>query len=157
MTKIFLGLGSNLGDKKKNIYKAIELLKEKISGVTLTKFYETEPQYYKKQDTFINTVMSGYTDESPQELLKFVKEVERRVGRQERFRYGPREVDVDILFYDDQVYKDEGLTIPHPLLQEREFVLKPFMDLEPDFKHPILKKTIKQLYESLTTGGFPLR
>ena len=150
MTKIFLGLGSNLGDKKKNIYAAIELLKKKISGVTVAKLYETKPQYYEKQDTFMNTVLSGYTDESPQELLKFVKGIEKQVGRQERFRYGPREVDVDILFFDNQVYKDESLTIPHPLLQEREFVLKPFMDLEPDFEHPILKKTIKELYKSIT-------
>jgi 2-amino-4-hydroxy-6-hydroxymethyldihydropteridine diphosphokinase len=149
MIKIFLGLGSNLGDKKRNILDAIELLKEKISGVIVAKLYETEPQYYKKQDTFMNTVLSGYTDESPRELLEFVKGVERQVGRRERFRYGPREVDVDILFYDDQVYKDEKLTIPHPLLQEREFVLKPFMDLEPDFEHPVLKKTIRELCEEL--------
>ena len=149
MVKIFLGLGSNLGDKKRNIYGAIEFLKENISGMTVAKFYETEPQYYKKQDIFINTVLSGYTDESPRELLEFVKGIERRVGRQERFRYGPREVDVDILFYDDQVHEDEALIIPHPFLQEREFVLRPFMDLQPDFIHPVLKKTIKELYELL--------
>ena len=149
MAKIFLGLGSNLGDKKGNIYEAIELLKGKISGVTVAKLYETEPQYYKKQDTFINAVLSGYTDESPKKLLEFVKGIERQIGRQERFRYGPREVDVDILFYGDRVQEDAALTIPHPLLQEREFVLRPFMDLEPDFVHPVLKKTIKELYNIL--------
>jgi 2-amino-4-hydroxy-6-hydroxymethyldihydropteridine diphosphokinase len=149
MTKVFLGLGANLGDKKRHIHDAIVLLGKKITGITVAKFYETKPQYYEHQDAFINTVISGYTDLHPSELLKFTKEVEKQVGRQERFHYGPREVDVDILFYDDLAYKDEYLTIPHPLLQEREFVLKPFLDLEPNFVHPVLKKTIRELYESL--------
>lgn len=149
MTKIFLALGSNLGDKKQCINDAIVLLKKYISDIAVAKFYETKPQYYEKQDTFVNTVISGYTDLKPVELLHFIKEIERQLGRKERFHFGPREIDIDILFYDELIYKDENLAIPHPLLQEREFVLKPFLDLEPNFVHPKLKKTVKDLYESL--------
>ena len=149
MTKIFLALGSNLGDKKQRINDATSLLKKYIGDITVAKFYETRPQYYEKQDTFVNTVISGYTELSPLELLHFIKEVEKQIGRKKRFHFGPREIDIDILFYDDLIYKYENLIIPHPLLQEREFVLKPFLDLEPNFVHPQLKKTIKELYDLL--------
>lgn len=149
MIKVFLALGSNLGDKKQRINDAIALLKKHIGDIKAAKFYETKPQYYEKQDTFINTVIVGYTELKPLELLHFIKGVEKQIGRKESFNFGPREIDIDILFYNDLIYKDENLVIPHPLLQEREFVLKPFLDLEPDFIHPVLKKTIKELYEGL--------
>lgn len=149
MIKIFLALGSNLGDKKQFINDAIALLKRYIGDITVAKFYESKPQYYEKQDTFVNTVISGYTELKPVELLHFIVGVEKQIGRKERFHFGPREIDIDILFYDDIIYKERDLVIPHPLLQEREFVLKPFLDLTPDFVHPVLKKTVKDLYESL--------
>jgi 2-amino-4-hydroxy-6-hydroxymethyldihydropteridine diphosphokinase len=149
MTKVFLALGSNLGDKKQRINDAIGLLKKQIDNITVAKFYETKPQYYEKQDTFINTIVMGYTEIKPLELLHFIKEVEKQIGRKERFHFGPREIDIDILFYDELIFNDETLVIPHPLLQEREFVLKPFLDLDPDFFHPKLRKTIRELYEEL--------
>lgn len=149
MTKIFLALGSNLGDKKQHIEEALELLKKQIKDIKVAKFYETKPQYYEEQNTFINTVIVGLTNLNPKELLHFIKDVEKEIGRKKRFHFGPREIDIDILFYDDLIYKEENLVIPHPLLQEREFVLKPLMDLEPDFVHPVLKKTVKELYEEL--------
>lgn len=149
MTKVFLALGSNLGNKKQYINEAIELLKKQINDIEVAKFYETKPQYYKEQDTFVNTVIAGFTNLNPKELLHFIKDVEKQIGRKKRFHFGPREIDIDILFYDDLIYKDENLAIPHPLLQERGFVLKPFLDLEPDFVHPVLKKTIKELYAEL--------
>lgn len=149
MTKTFLALGSNLGDKKQYINDAIYLLKKYIGDISVAKFYETKPQYYEKQDTFVNTVIRGYTDLTPSELLHFIKEVEKEIGRKERFHFGPREIDIDILFYNDLIYKDGDLVIPHPLLQEREFVMKPFLDLEPDFVHPKFKKTVSELYFEL--------
>lgn len=149
MIKVFLALGSNIGDKKKQIRDAIELLKKNIKNIKVAKFYETKPQYFEKQENFVNTVVSGYTDLKPLELMHFIKDVEKQVGRKERFRFGPREIDIDILFYGDLIYEDENLTIPHPLLQERYFVLKPLMDLEPDFVHPKLRKTIRELYSEL--------
>jgi len=149
MIKVFLALGSNLGNKKKHINEAIKLLKKKVNDIKVAKFYETKPQYYEEQGTFINTVLVGFTNLAPKDLLYFIKEVEIQIGRKKRFRFGPREIDIDILFYGDLIYKDENLIIPHPLLQERGFVLKPLLDLEPDFVHPVLKKTVKELYEEL--------
>ena len=145
MHKIFLALGSNVGNKKEQINSAVELLKEHVRNLKTANFYETKPMYYKDQEKFINTALMGETDLSPEKLLEFVKSIEKKLGRQERFRNGPREIDIDILFYDDLILKKDHLEIPHPLIQEREFVLNPLMDLDPNFVHPILKKTIKEL------------
>lgn len=145
MHKVFLGLGANVGDKKKNLEKAIGLLSEKIINIQSSKFYETEPWGYKEQDNFLNAAIRGETSLLPIELLKFVKDVETRVGRIERFKWGPREIDIDILFYDDLIFKNEDIEIPHPRLHERDFVLKPLMDLDPNFVHPIFKKTIRHI------------
>ena len=147
---IFLGLGSNVGDKEQNLEKAIEKLGEKISDIQVSKFYETEPWGYTQQDRFLNAAIRGRTILAPSGLLKFVKTVEGRVGRVARFKWGPREIDIDILFYDDLVYEDKFITIPHPFLHERKFVLEPLMDLDPNFVHPIFKKTVRQLYEKLS-------
>jgi 2-amino-4-hydroxy-6-hydroxymethyldihydropteridine diphosphokinase len=149
MSKIFLALGSNIENRKQYIEKAILLLREKINDVTLAPLYETKPQYFEDQNTFLNTVLSGSTNLELQELLQFTKTIEKKVGRVERFRNGPREIDIDILFYDNVVYKDEDLEIPHPRLQEREFVLVPFSDINADFIHPVLKKTIRELLDTL--------
>lgn len=145
MHKVFLGLGANVGDKKKNLEKAIEFLSEKIVNIQSSKFYETKPWGYKEQENFLNAAILGRTLLLPIELLKFVKDVETRVGRIERFRWGPREIDIDILFYEDLIYQDSNLQIPHPHLHKRDFVLKPLMDLDPNFVHPILKRTIRHI------------
>lgn len=149
MHKVFLGLGANVGNKKKNIIDAISLLKEKIKNIQVAPIYETKPWGYKNQDNFLNTALKGNTSLSPSELFKFVKETETRIGRIKRFKWGPREIDIDILFYDKLIYKDEKLEIPHPRLHERDFVLKPLMNLEPNFIHPIMKKTMSELYLKL--------
>ena len=149
MTDIFLALGSNIENRKQHIETAIALLREKVQDITVAPLYETKPQYFEDQQNFLNTVLSGYTDLKLWELLQFTKTVQQEVGRVERFRNGPREIDIDILFYDNKVYKDEELEIPHPRLQERDFVLQPFADINPDFSHPILKKTIRELLDAL--------
>jgi 2-amino-4-hydroxy-6-hydroxymethyldihydropteridine diphosphokinase len=149
MNTVFLALGSNIENRKQHIEKAIVLLREKINDITVASLYETKPRYFENQNNFLNTVLSGFTELEPQELLQFTKTVQKKVGRVERFRNGPREIDIDILFYDNVVYKDEELEIPHPRLQERDFVLQPFSDLNPDFSHPVLKKTIRELLDSL--------
>lgn len=146
MHKVFLGLGANVGDKKKNLEKAIELLSEKIINIQSSKFYETEPWGYKEQDKFLNAAVMGATSLSPFELLKFVKGIEKKIGRIERFKWGPREIDIDILFYDNIFYKKNNLEIPHPRLHERDFVLKPLMELDEKFIHPVLQKSIKELF-----------
>jgi len=149
MHQIFLALGSNIENRKQHIETAIVLLREKVHDITVAPLYETKPRYFENQHNFLNTVLSGFTDVEPQELLQFTKTVQKKVGRVERFRNGPREIDIDILFYDNVVYKDEVLEIPHPGIQERDFVLQPFSDIDPDFSHPVLKKTIRELLDTL--------
>jgi 2-amino-4-hydroxy-6-hydroxymethyldihydropteridine diphosphokinase len=149
MEIIFLALGSNIENRKQHVETAVTLLREKVYDITVAPLYETKPWYFEDQQNFLNTVLRGFTDLEPRELLQFTKTVQQEVGRVERFRYGPREIDIDILFYDNKVYKDEELEIPHPRLQERDFVLQPFADIDPDFSHPILKKTIRELLDTL--------
>jgi 2-amino-4-hydroxy-6-hydroxymethyldihydropteridine diphosphokinase len=129
---IYLGLGANVGNREGNINKALELLKEKVEIIQVAPFYETEPWGYEQQEKFINSALKGATNLSPQELLIFVKEIEKKLGRIKRQRNGPREIDIDILYYDDVTLDLLDLKIPHPLIHEREFVLKPLRDLRRD-------------------------
>ena len=149
MKKVFLGLGSNVGDRKKNIEMATSLLKKEIKDVKIAPIYISRAAGYKAQDDFFNTVIMGYTCLSVEELFGFIKEIEKRVGRVYRFHWGPREIDIDILLYEDICYESEILIIPHPRLHERDFVLKPLMDIEPELEHPKLKKSIKDLFQGL--------
>ncbi len=149
MQIIFLALGSNIENRKQHLETAITLLREKVHDITVAPLYETKPRYFEDQQNFLNTVLRGFTDLHPQELLQFTKTVQQEVGRVERFRNGPREIDIDILFYNHKVYKDEELEIPHPRLQERDFVLQPFADINPDFLHPVLKKSIRELLDAI--------
>ena len=142
---IYLSLGTNLGNKKENIDKAIELLKQKINIINTSKTYETKPFGYKDQDNFNNLVLKATTILQPQELLFFTQFIEQQLGRKVTFRNGPRIIDIDILFYSDLVQDSNDLTIPHPNLQERDFILQPLSEIEPDLIHPILNKTIKEL------------
>ena len=149
MHRVFFGLGANVGDKEANIRRAAESLRKAINEVRVAPLYESRAAGYTKQDNFFNTAVEGYTRLGPKQLLGFVKEIETRLGRIERFRWGPREIDIDILFYNKMIYKDEELEIPHPRLHERDFVLRPLADLVSEFIHPVFKKTIKELLEAL--------
>ncbi|HVA97189.1 MAG TPA: aminodeoxychorismate synthase component I [Candidatus Acidoferrales bacterium] len=153
MHTVFLALGSNVGNKKHNIKQAVVALEKHLHEIKSAKLYETKPMYHEDQDLFINTVIKGQTQLLPQQLFAFVKNAERELGRQERFLNGPREIDIDILFYDQLVYESVNLIIPHPRISEREFVLKPFTDIDPEFVHPIFQKTIKELYIDLSKQG----
>src|SRR5258708_10130564 len=149
MHTVFLALGSNVGNKKHNIKQAITTLEQRLTDIEIARLYETKPMYFENQDVFINTVLKGQTLLTPQELLAFIKLSESNLGRQKRFTNGPREIDIDILFYDQLVYESDDLIIPHPRISEREFVLQPFIDLDPDFIHPSLQKTVKELLTAL--------
>ena len=149
MEKIFLALGSNIGNRQENINQAIRFLSKEITDIKQAPIYESKAVGYENQPDFLNTVISGYTDLSPEELLNFVKKVEKQTGRIKRFRWGPREIDIDILFYGNIVVEKDNLIIPHPRIQERDFVLKPLCDLEPEFLHPVLKKTVLELLNNL--------
>lgn len=148
---IYLALGSNIGNKEKNIVKAIELLKEeeKISKISISCLYESRPFGLANQENFFNAALHGITMLSPQELLSFVKSIEKKLGRKVGVINGPREIDIDILFYDDLILKNDTLEIPHPRIPERDFVLKPLIDLDPHMVHSALKESIQILLNNV--------
>lgn len=146
----YIGIGSNLGNREKNITKAIELLKRdrKIKLLKRSRIYETEP-IGPPQRKFLNGVLKIETKYSPIELLKKLKEIEYILGRKKNpLRWGPRPIDLDILFYGRHILNTEKLNIPHPEIHKRIFVLKPLSEISPFFKHPVFKKTIKKLLEN---------
>ncbi len=145
--KIFLGLGSNIGDRARNIKAAVEAVKSNphFKSVRVSRFYESSPVGPKQKD-FVNAVLSSRTDLSPEELLKFSKGTEKNLGRKIRkLKWGPREIDIDILVYGSRVVKKVGLKIPHPEIIKRLFVLKPLCDIAPGMVHPVLRKTVSRL------------
>ena len=146
MPIVFLSLGSNIGDKQEHIRKALTLLANVCKVRRTSHLYLTEPVGYTEQDWFLNCVVEVETDIDPKKLLSSIKSIERKLGRKKTVKNGPRIIDIDILFYGDCVLNTKNLVIPHPLLQERLFVLQPMMDLNPGFVHPVLKKTIQELY-----------
>ncbi|HSW96608.1 MAG TPA: 2-amino-4-hydroxy-6-hydroxymethyldihydropteridine diphosphokinase [Candidatus Saccharimonadales bacterium] len=150
MHKIVLALGSNVGERKENIMFAIDMLKEHIADIISGPLYETKPWGFTQQDNFYNTVIQGKTAVAPDELLVFLKKVEEKLGRVKRFMNGPREIDIDILLYDEAVLVYPQLIVPHPRMHERDFVLQPLCDIAPDTLHPIYKKTMAELLAALS-------
>jgi 2-amino-4-hydroxy-6-hydroxymethyldihydropteridine diphosphokinase len=150
---IYLSLGSNLGDRAQNLRSAIRHLVPKIHMISQSSIYETEPWGYPDQPTFLNQVIKADTSLEPAALLAFLKETEVLMGRQETFRFGPRLIDLDILFYDDLILDTPILTIPHPRIAERAFVLIPLAEIDPDMRHPINHKTILELKAAMDTGS----
>lgn len=146
MTKIYLGIGSNVGNKKKNIDAAVEHLQKGCTISRISPLYNTEPIGDTDQEWFLNAVVEADTSLEPLDLLTFVKEIEKNVGRTPTRKNGPRIIDIDILFYDDCVMTNTTLTLPHPHLHERLFVLIPLMDLAPTLLHPVLHQTIEEIY-----------
>ena len=148
----YIGIGSNLGDKVYQCQKAIsEILKaDHHKLLAKSSFFKTKPIGYTSQDWFVNGVIKIETDLEPLELLRLLKDTESRLGRKETFRWGPRAIDLDILLFDEQEIQMEGLQIPHPLLQERQFVLIPRAEIDRSLIHPVLKKSIGELLENLT-------
>lgn len=145
--KVFIAIGSNLGDRVENCRKAVELIGKLPSTKVIreSSLYETEPWGYEDQPLFLNGAVEIETSLSPVELLVELKRVEAETGRQETFRWGPRAIDLDIVFYGDDVINEGGLTIPHPRAHERPFVLVPLKEIAPDLIHPVLKKTVSEL------------
>jgi 2-amino-4-hydroxy-6-hydroxymethyldihydropteridine diphosphokinase len=147
MTVVYLGLGSNMEKKEEHIKTAITYIDNLCKVKIVSPLYLTEPVGFPDQDWFLNCVIEVETDTDPQTLLSSLKSIERKLGRKKTVKNGPRSIDIDILFYGDQVVQTKNLMIPHPLLQERLFVLQPMMDLNPCFVHPVLHKTIQELYK----------
>ncbi len=150
MSAIYLSLGSNIGHREANLERALRLLGEEVKIHRISSIYETAPVGYADQPSFLNMVCEGETLLDPWELLAFVKGIERRMGRTPNFRNGPRVIDVDILFYDDRRIASEHLTIPHPRLSERRFVLEPLAEIAPELPHPESGKSVSELLSMLT-------
>jgi 2-amino-4-hydroxy-6-hydroxymethyldihydropteridine diphosphokinase len=149
MAVVYLALGSNVGIGDRQINQAITLLQDKLTRIRYAPHYSSKAVGYTDQPDFLNTAVKAETTMSPEELLAFTQEVEQTIGRIRRFRWGPREIDVDIIFYDDLIITTPELTIPHPRFAEREFVLKPLCDLNPDLIDPVSHKTVQELYDQL--------
>jgi len=146
--RVYLGVGSNLADRHQNCLKAIELLKKSEIKITkISSIYETQPWGVKEQPNFLNLVLEAQTRLSPAELLYQLKTIEKNIGRKESFRWGPRKIDIDILFYGSLTLLEHDLRIPHPYIQERDFVLKPMAEIAPMFVHPLFRKTIYELLQ----------
>ena len=133
---VYLGLGSNMGERAENISFGLRLLSQSVHLDSVSSMYETEPQEYRKQDRFLNLVCKAKTTLSPIQMLVRAKSVEVKVGRVPTFRYGPRVLDIDVLLYGDQVIDTAELTVPHPRMTERAFVLVPLLEIAPDLLHP---------------------
>jgi 2-amino-4-hydroxy-6-hydroxymethyldihydropteridine diphosphokinase len=147
MARVYIAIGSNLGEKKANCLRAVALLPERgIVPNKVSPVFETEPRGVKDQPPFMNMAVEAETGLAPGDLLMALKDIEREMGRAETVRWGPRVIDLDILLYDDLVLKEPGLEIPHPLMHERGFVLGPLSEIAPDLVHPVLKKTVRELY-----------
>jgi 2-amino-4-hydroxy-6-hydroxymethyldihydropteridine diphosphokinase len=147
---VFIAFGSNLGQRRHHIFDAMAKLSEHpdIEILAQSAITETAPVGYQDQGDFLNGALKAQTKLSPMALLKALLFVEQELGRVREFKNGPRVIDLDLLFYGDLILEEETLTIPHPRLHERAFVLDPLCDLAPDFVHPVLQKTLRELREN---------
>lgn len=153
MAKVYLGLGSNVGERTKFLQAAIEALAAKITNLATSSIYETAPWGKTDQDEFLNLCISGETELTAEKLLEFIKQIEIDLGRVHGEKWGPREIDIDILLYDDLTVKTSQLEIPHPFIPERAFVLIPLAEIAPNLVHPVLKKTISELAKAVSPNG----
>lgn len=149
---IYLALGSNLGDRLANLVHARYALAPQFSVRQSSPIYETDPWGYQDQPPFLNQVLGGVTSLSPADLLEHIKAIEAALGREETFRYGPRLIDIDILFFDDRVVDEPGLSIPHPRLEERPFVLVPLNHLASDLPHPRHGRSVREMLAAIDAG-----
>jgi len=150
---VFLGLGSNLGDRAAHLRAALEALAPLVRVIRVSSVYETAPMYVENQPSFYNLAGGGQTRLPPTDLLCELKQIERALGRAPGPRYGPRVVDLDLLLYDDLVLTSDALTLPHPRMLERAFVLAPLAEIAPELRHPVAGKTIATLAAALPTAG----
>ncbi|MFQ5953746.1 MAG: 2-amino-4-hydroxy-6-hydroxymethyldihydropteridine diphosphokinase [Kiloniellales bacterium] len=149
MATVFLGLGSNLGRREHHLRRALTALTERLEITATSPVYETRPMYVAEQPRFLNMVARAETEMAPRPLMAWLKRLEAALGRTPAVRFGPRAIDLDILFYDRVVIDTPGLKIPHPRLAERAFVLRPLVDLAPDWVHPVTGRRVEDMLAAL--------
>jgi 2-amino-4-hydroxy-6-hydroxymethyldihydropteridine diphosphokinase len=155
---VYLGLGSNLGEKVDNCRRALERISasQHTHLLEVSSLYKTEPVGFRDQDWFINCVAEVSTILVPSLLHDFLQSLEKQIGRQKTFKMGPRVIDLDILLYGSSVIEETGLIIPHPHLHERGFVLVPLVEIAPDLLHPVIQKTVSELLKNTGKEGVEL-
>ena len=151
-TPAYLSLGSNVGDRTRNLRDAIERLRAFADVRTVSSFYETEPVEFTDQPWFLNCIVRIETTQTPRQLLDALLALEASMGRRRIQKKGPRLIDLDILLFGNWIVQEAGLAIPHPALAERRFVLEPLTELAPGLVHPALHKTMRQLLDALPPG-----
>ncbi len=147
--RIILALGSNLGDRVRHLERGLQRLRAHVDLDAVSSIYETQPVELRDQPWFLNLVCRGTTRLKPRALLEFIHEVERAEGRKRAERFGPRTLDVDIISYDERVIDEPDLQLPHPRAAERAFVLEPLAEIAPDWQHPRLARTARELRAEL--------
>ena len=149
MTRVYLGLGTNLGDKRKNLDDALLVIKERIGTVvSLSSFYETAPWGFESQNSFLNAALCVQTSMEALQILQVTQEIEKELGRMKKSSggcYSDRMIDIDILLYGNVVLNTSQLVIPHPLMEKRAFVMQPLAEIAPHVVHPLLHKTMQEL------------
>ncbi len=154
MTQAAIALGSNIGDRLGTMRQAVMLLEERSLRISASSdVFETPPWGMENQPRFLNACVLAETDILPRALLELLLNIESDLGRIRRYKWGPREIDLDLLFYDDQVFNESGLVLPHPQMHRRAFVLVPLLQIAPDWRHPVLGKSIRELAGSMDASS----
>jgi len=149
---VYLSLGSNVGDRKTNLDSAIERLGGVSRVVSVSSYYETEPVELRQQPWFLNCAVKLETELMPRQLLARVLDIEQEMGRKRVQAKGPRVIDIDILLFGSSVVEAKGLTIPHPELHQRRFVLEPLAEIAAEVRHPVTKRSVRELRDALPPG-----
>lgn len=149
---VYLSLGSNLGNREENLMKAVQILEKRAGRITSrSAFYYSEPWGFESENGFVNLCIELQTEYAPIRLLDLTQEIEKELGRAKKSNgtYADRLIDIDILLYDQMVMNDERLTVPHPLMEQRAFVMDPLYEIAPKLTHPVLQKSIEELTKLL--------
>ena len=150
--RVYLSLGSNVGDRAANLRTAIKRVSSLGDVMAVSSFYETEPVEFAAQPRFLNCAVEVDTEKMPKQLLAGILDIEREMGRRRVQKKGPRTLDIDILLFGNSIIQTKGLTIPHPAMHERRFVLEPLAEIAPEARHPVIKRTVRELRDALPPG-----